>query len=280
MERIDISLIKEILKEREPESYKGDFGHTLVIGGSYGFVGAGYFSAMGAVKSGSGLVTLGCRKELLDIYSIKLNEVMLLKLENEKSLEGKLKKFTSIVFGMGMGIDEFSENMLLYILENYIGTLVIDADGLTILKNHLDKIKTSKCNIILTPHYGEFSRLVNLPILEIKKDRLNLGINFAKKYNCTLLLKDHRTLITNSKSTYINFTGNSSMAMGGMGDVLAGMIGAFVSQKYSPLEATILSAYIHGLTGEILGEKKYCVTPSEIIENIPITIRNLLNKKL
>lgn len=276
---VEKEFIQSILKERKPDSYKGDFGHTLVIGGSYGYIGAGYFATMGAIKSGSGLVTLGCREELVDIYSVKLNEAMILNLNNEEKLKSCINNFSSIVFGPGIGIDNFSENLLIYLLKNYRGILIIDADGVTLLKNHTNLLTCSCCKVILTPHYGEFSRLTNLAIDTIKKDRISLSIKFAKDHNCTLLLKDHKTLITNGNEIFINTTGNSSMACGGMGDVLSGMIGSFVSQKYDSLYATVLSAYIHGYTGEKLSEKLFSVTPSEVLENIPLYIKELLKKR-
>lgn len=271
---IDSQVIRRVFIPRKADSYKGDFGHTLVIAGSLGMVGAGFFSSMGAVRVGSGLTTLACFKECFQIFCVKLNEVMIKDLEDPNFLES-INNFSSIVFGPGIGIGEKQEKLLVQILKNYTGTLIIDADGLTLLSknNNLALLKERKSFTILTPHYGEFSKLINLDIPAIKNSRLRLGVEFANEYGCILLLKDHRTLISDGNKIYINTTGNSSMATGGMGDVLAGMIGAFVSQNYNPLQATVLATFFHGKAGDDLAQTHFCVTPTDILDILPKTIK-------
>lgn len=276
MEFIDIDYVKEIYRPREPESYKGDFGHTLILCGSYGMVGAGFFASMGAVKSGSGLTTLGSYRETFDIFSIKLNEVMLINLDDTNLLDN-LNNFSCIVFGSGFGVNQKNEYLLKNLLSNFTKPIVVDADGLTMLakNNNLDFLKNRIYPTILTPHYGEFSKLTNLDIEYIKLNRIAIAKEFAQKYSCTLLLKDHRTLITDGENIFINTTGNSVMATGGMGDVLSGVIGSFISQKYSPLEATLLGTYVHGESGEFLSDKFYCVTPTDILNILPKIIKRI-----
>lgn len=273
---IDLDCIKEIYRPRNPEAYKGDFGHTLVLCGSRGMVGAGFFSSMGAVKSGSGLTSLGSYRETFNIFSVKLNEVMLINLD-ETNILNNLDKFSSIVFGSGFGINQKNEHLLKELLLKFEKPIVIDADGITILakNNNLDILKERTFPTVLTPHYGEFSRLTNLDIEYIKLNREVVAKEFIRKYGCILLLKDHRTLIGENENIFINTTGDSVMATGGMGDVLGGMIGSFISQKYSPLEATILGVFFHGKAGEYFSPTHYCITPTDILDIIPKIIREV-----
>ncbi|MGL5723326.1 NAD(P)H-hydrate dehydratase [Cetobacterium sp.] len=274
MHFIDSNLIKTIFSPRKGDEYKGDFGHTLILCGSKGMVGAGFFSSMGAVKSGSGLTTLGSYHETFDIFSIKLNEVMLIDLDEVNILEN-LSKYSSIVFGCGFGVNDRNETLLKELLLKYKKPIVIDADGITLLckNNNLNLLKSRQFPTILTPHYGEFSRMTNLDIEYIKSNRIELGKEFAKNYNCILLLKDHKTLIAEKENFFINTTGNSVMATGGMGDVLSGMIGSFISQKYSPLDATILATYFHGDAGDFFSNSYHSVTPTELLNILPKIIK-------
>lgn len=276
MNFIDLDYLKEIYKPRNPDSYKSDFGHTLILCGSLGMVGAGFFASMGAVKSGSGLTTLGTYHETFDIFSIKLNEVMLVNLDEVDILDN-LDKFSSIVFGCGFGINQKNERLLKELLVKFQNPIIIDADGLSMLakNNNLVFLKNRIYPTILTPHYGEFSRLTNLDIKHIKSDRAIIAKEFAQEYGCILLLKDHRTLITDGEKKYINTTGNSVMATGGMGDVLSGIIGSFISQKYSTLEATLLGAYVHGKSGEYFSDAFYCITPTDILNILPKIIKGI-----
>lgn len=273
---VDSHYAKEIYRPRKLESYKGDFGHTLILCGSLGMVGAGFFASMGAVKSGSGLTTLGSRSETFNIFSIKLNEVMLLNLDKINILDN-LERFSSIVFGSGIGINKKNESLLRELLLKFPKPIVVDADGLTMLSrnNTLDFLKNRSYPTILTPHYGEFSRLTNLDIEYIKENRVVIAKEFASKYGCILLLKDHKTLITDGKNIFINTTGNSVMATGGMGDILSGIIGSFVSQQYLPIEATLLGAYIHGKSAEYFSDNFYCITPTNILEILPKIIKEI-----
>ncbi|MGL5088193.1 MAG: NAD(P)H-hydrate dehydratase, partial [Cetobacterium sp.] len=274
MHFIDSNLIEKIFSPRKGDEYKGDFGHTLILCGSKGMVGAGYFASMGAVKSGSGLTTLGTYSDCFNIYSIKLNEVMLINLDEINILD-VIHKFSSIVFGCGFGINNKNESLLKALLKNYKNPIIIDADGISLLSknSNLDILKNRNYPTVLTPHYGEFSKLINLDIEFIKKDRIEIVKEFSENYNCILLLKDHKTLIKDNNNLYINTTGNSVMATGGMGDVLAGMIGSFISQKYSPSQATILATYFHGKCGDFFSNSHHSITPTDVLNLIPKIIR-------
>ncbi|MEG0583641.1 MAG: NAD(P)H-hydrate dehydratase [Cetobacterium sp.] len=264
MIKIDENFIKKIYIPRDPEGYKGDYGHTFIVAGSKGFTGAAYFSALGAVRSGSGLVTLATPNEVFDVLSTKLNEAMIISIEDCLNFKNLLKKCSCLVFGPGMGATPKTKLLLDYIIESIETPLIIDADGLNVLKKSLLKFKEKK-SVILTPHFGEFSRLTDF------------SIEYLKKNNVILILKDHRTIITDGNNIFINSTGNSSMANGGMGDILSGIIGSFISQGYSPLYASILAVYFHGLTGDVLSKSMFCVNPTHILESFPFIMKDFFS---
>ncbi|MBC2855572.1 NAD(P)H-hydrate dehydratase [Cetobacterium sp. 2A] len=276
MIEIDENFIKKIYIPRAPEGYKGDYGHTFIVAGSKGFTGAAYFSALGAVRSGSGLVTLATPNEVFDVLSTKLNEAMIISIEDCLNFKNLLKKCSCLVFGPGMGATPKTKLLLDYIIESIETPLIIDADGLNVLKKSLLKFKEKK-SVILTPHFGEFSRLTDFSIEYLKKNKVDIAIQFAKENNVILILKDHRTIITDGNNIFINSTGNSSMANGGMGDILSGIIGSFISQGYSPLYASILAVYFHGLTGDVLSKSMFCVNPTHILESFPFIMKDFFS---
>ncbi|WDC85913.1 NAD(P)H-hydrate dehydratase [Caloramator sp. mosi_1] len=156
-----------------------------------------------------------------------------------------------------------------YLLEKSTKPLVIDADGLNMLLSIKARLKTKKCQVVLTPHPGEFSRLTGLDVEYINKNRVDVAVNFAKEYGCILLLKGASTVVTDGDRVYINTTGNPGMATGGSGDVLTGIILSLIGQGYAPYDAALLGAYIHGCAGD-LAYKKYGngLVASDIIEYI------------
>lgn len=306
---IDEKLIKTMFKIRGREGYKGLFGHTGIFAGTLRYVGAPYFTSEAAVRSGSGLVTLFVYDEISEIMKIKLNEEMVrsnpfignrISDREESEVLGKL---TSIVFGPGLG-DDLRTLETFMALKNLELPLVIDADGLNILnrvqrdenlneistqvynkilekdgdggKNTpLELLKSRKSTTILTPHLGEFARLTGKNVEEIRADRENIAREFAKKYKVVLVLKDSQTLITDGEEIYINDKGNSSMSNGGMGDLLAGLIGSLLSQGYSAIEGGILGAYILGRCGDELSKERFIVNPRDILEEIPFVMKNI-----
>ena len=181
----------------------------------------------------------------------------------------------SIAIGPGMGNNENTFNIIKDILSKEGCPLVLDADALNVLQHNLDLLKNSKRKIVITPHIGEMGRLTGIDSKNIIKNRIDIARDFAKKYGIIVLLKGYNTIITNGEEVYINSTGNSKMASGGMGDVLTGIIASFIGQGYEPLKATILSAFIHGYVGDILSKDMFCVNASHIVERLPYIIENL-----
>ncbi len=141
----------------------------------------------------------------------------------------------------------------------------------------MDIIKNSKGKIVITPHLGEFSRITGYDIDYIQKNRLKLAREFAKENNVIVVLKGYNTIITNGEKVFVNSTGNSAMASGGMGDCLTGIIASFISQGYSPLDAAYLATYLHGYCGEKLSLKMFCVNATHVLDYIPFAIKELQN---
>ena len=266
--------IKSILKKRDKYSHKGDFGRVSIIAGSDNYIGAAYIASQSAVRSGAGLVTLFTKESIIDNLRNKIVEAMIMSYE-DKEFKDKISKSDSIAIGPGMGNNKSTFEYVKEIILTEGCPVVIDADGLNVLQNNLDILSMAKRKIIMTPHMGEMSRLTGISINELVDDRINIAQNFAKKYNVILLLKGYNTIITDGYSIYINTTGNSKMASGGMGDALTGIIASFIGQKYKALQATILGAYIHGKCGDELSKNMFCVNASHIIESIPYTLSKI-----
>jgi NAD(P)H-hydrate epimerase len=171
--------------------------------------------------------------------------------------------------------NEDTFHVVKHALENARCPVVIDADGINVLKDNLSLIKDRPNKVILTPHLGEMSRITGLGIDYIQQNRIEVSKNFAKEYGVILILKGYNTIITDGDITAINPTGNSSMASGGMGDCLTGIIASFIGQEYKPMEAACLAAYIHGYAGDRLSEDMFCVNASHVLENMPYVIKEL-----
>ncbi|MFH1504042.1 MAG: NAD(P)H-hydrate dehydratase [Candidatus Omnitrophota bacterium] len=271
--------------KRKSDTHKGDYGHILVLGGSPGLTGAVCLAAKAGLRIGAGLVTAGVPRSLNSILEIKLTEVMSLPLEEaedslalgafEKVID-ILDKIDVIVLGPGAGLKLGTQNLAIKIIKEIDKPIIVDADGITALASNIDilnKRKTSK--LILTPHPGEFSRLIKIDKSEIGKRRKELVKKFALRYNLTLVLKGWHTLVSDGKKLYKNTTGNPGMATAGTGDVLAGMISGLVSQGLSCFEAAKFGVYLHGLSADLAVKDKTqnCLIASDVIEYLPEAIK-------
>ena len=227
--RLPVQLLK-----RKPDTHKGDYGHILIIGGSRGLSGAVCLSTKAALRSGAGLVTVGVPKSLNDIFEIKLTEAMSLPLAEEEgalsqeafsNIKSFLKKIDLIVLGPGAGLGISTRKLIIRIIKEIDKPMVVDADALTALAlNPEVLLKRKTKTLVLTPHLGEFSRLVKLDVGKIKKKRKELVKKFALRYNLTLILKGSSTLVSDGRRIFENNTGNPGMATAGSGDVLSGII--------------------------------------------------------
>ena len=195
--------------------------------------------------------------------------------EMEKFLDG----IDAIAMGPGMGLGEYAKGVFEKIIKTE-KNLLIDADGLNILSKNLNLLEERKdFTTILTPHEGEFARLTGLSLEEIKNNRKRLAVDFAKKYKVILVLKGHKTIVTDGKEVYVNKTGNSGMASGGSGDVLTGIISA-IMKNYDLFDAARLGVYVHGLAGDVFARKnsKTSLRARDLIENLSIVFKNFEEK--
>jgi len=272
---MDIDFMKGVIKKRNKYSHKGDFGRTLILAGSIGFTGAAYISTQAAVRSGAGLVTLGCDSSIQNILSEKLVEAMTVSTNDEKRLDPLIIKSNCIAIGPGLGNNHGTLKLLEKVLLNSKCPVVIDSDGLNVLEGNLEMLKNRKCQIVLTPHMGEMARISGFSIDEINENKIDIAKAFAKTHDVVLLLKGFNTIITDGKTVQINPTGSSAMASGGMGDCLTGIIASFISQGYDSLTAACASAYVHGYCGDKLSKKMFCVNANHILEALPSIIKEI-----
>lgn len=242
------------LPERYPYSNKGTYGRALLIAGSKNMSGAAYFSGMAAYRVGTGLVqifTEPCNRNILQQI---LPEAILATQDwekvDQKKVAKKLEWADAAAIGPGFGISEQKRSILYEMIKNMYRPLVIDADGLNLLADHMEILYEKKGPVIVTPHIGEMSRLIKKPKQEIVEDLLETAKAFAREYYVICVLKDTRTIVTDGNEVYINQSGNHGMAAGGSGDVLTGMITGLLAQKMKPFEAAKLGVYLHGLAGD------------------------------
>ena len=268
--------VLQILPDRDPCAHKGDFGQILLLCGSLGYTGAAAFAAMGALRSGAGLVYLGVPESIYTIEAVKLTEAIVFPLPDE---DGKLSikallrilemlpKMDAVLFGPGWGKSEGNFLIAKEILESFQKPVVVDADGINIIAKHMDIVRERNAPTILTPHSGEFSRMGgNLEI-----DRQTAAVKFAREQGCILLLKGHDTVITDGETVFVNPTGNPGMAVGGSGDVLSGMIVSLLGQGIAPLTAAACGAWLHGAAGDICEKEmgQYGMLPTDMVEALP-----------
>lgn len=279
----DTKDIERILPIRELAGYKTMYGRVLVVAGSRGLTGAAKISSEAAIATGSGLVTLTSHEDVMHEMIPGLREIMSLYPEN---LEEGVRKSDVVAFGPGLGNSEKTLDMLLRVVKTMQeegmknSTLVIDADGLNVLEGKCEILKSLNFNVILTPHPGEMARLTGLTVKEIASNRMEVAREFAKTHGVVLVLKGYHTVITDGIKVYVNPTGSSAMAQGGMGDALTGIIASLAGQGISPMDAAIFGVYLHGAIGDRLSLERYSVSASEIIKNIPIQMKQILDGKL
>ena len=275
MKYMNETTIRALLPVRARDTHKGDYGKILLMCGSRGFTGAAALAAMGALRTGAGLVYLAVPESIYAIEAVKLTEPVVLPLPDENGMlcaasipqiARLLPKMDAVLFGSGSGIGQGTEEVLLYLLKNCECTLILDADGITLAARHKDILRGRKLPTILTPHDGEFARL-----LPPDMPRTEQTMALAKELGCLLLRKGHRTLITDGAVCFENHTGNPGMATGGSGDVLAGVIGSLIGQGVAPLEAAAAAAWLHGAAGDLAAQRlgEYGMLPGDMVDELP-----------
>jgi ADP-dependent NAD(P)H-hydrate dehydratase / NAD(P)H-hydrate epimerase len=269
---------------RDKSSHKGNHGHLLIIAGSSGKTGAAILAAKGALRSGCGLVSLCVPNKLNTIFESQLTEAMTIPLpscENYISdtdldiIASSMKNKNAIITGPGLGTDPATIQVVLHLYNNATVPVVLDADALNILAEHIEDLKEPPAPRILTPHPGEMARLCQTTTSKIQGNRLQAARNacalFYHHKQVIIILKGDGTVIAHgSGEAMINTTGNPSMGTGGMGDVLTGIIGSFVCQGMTPLEAAAAGVYIHGKSADTINEVSgFGFTATEVADNIP-----------
>lgn len=268
--------VLSLLPDRMPESHKGNFGKILLLCGSRGYTGAAALAALGSLRCGAGLVYLAVPECIYDITAVKLTEPVVFPLPAEdgtyaveavKVLHTLLNKMDAVLIGPGLGQSKGSQAVLTEVMTNFQGPVLVDADGLNLLASHKDLLRRRKAVTVITPHEGEFARLAP----DLQAERMERAETFAREYNCIVVLKGHRTLITDSENCYINPTGNPGMAVGGSGDVLAGMIISLIGQGIDPLKASAAGAWLHGAAGDLSAARlgQYAMLPTDLLEDLP-----------
>ena len=264
------------LPDRDPWGHKGTFGKLLLLCGSRGFTGAAYLAAMGALRTGAGLVFLGVPESIYAIEAVKLNEPVVFPLPDQDGklsalavpeILKRLPQMDAVLVGCGLGQSDGTLAVVKAVLENAKCPVVLDADGINVLSAHKDILRGRSVSTILTPHDGEFGRFGG----SIGPDRMASAETYARQWNSIVLLKGHETCITDGETGYINRTGNPGMATGGSGDVLAGIIVSFLGQGIPPLEAAACGAWLHGAAGDLCAKElgQYGMLPTDMLLRLP-----------
>ncbi len=267
---LDEKTVRHLYKPRQRFGHKGTYGHALVVGGSYGKVGAVVLATKACLSSGAGLTTVFIPKCGYSILQTSAPEAMVLADAEENYLTilpDDMEKFSSIGIGPGMGTRPETQKLLSFVIRRYNKPLVIDADGLNCLSANKEWLRQLPANSILTPHPKEFDRLFG----EQSDDfaRIETAQKKARELNVILVLKSHHTLIALPDGlAYFNSTGNAGMAKGGSGDVLTGILTSLLAQGYPPADASLLGVYIHGWAGDFAAQKfsKEAMLPSHLIQ--------------
>ena len=274
--RLNHELVLSLLPDRNPWGHKGNFGKLLLLCGSRGYTGAAFFAAMGALRAGAGLVFLGVPESIYGIEAVKLNEPVIFPLPDAggrlsadavPEILTRFPQMDAVLVGPGLGQSEGTLAVVRAVLENAECPVVVDADGINVLSAHRDLLRGRKSPTILTPHDGEFARLGGV----IGEDRMAAAAALAEELGCVVLLKGHETCITDGTDGYLNPTGNPGMAVGGSGDVLAGVITALLGAGLPPLEAAACGAWLHGAAGDRCAAElgQYGMLPTDMLSALP-----------
>jgi NAD(P)H-hydrate epimerase len=243
--------------------------------------GAAVLSTKAALRSGVGLAKVTVPKSIYPIITSSANEAVCNvydetfapKTVAEKALIGA----RAVVIGCGLGVNEFSENLVKAVLESYKGKLIIDADGLNAICSDIECIKRSGADIILTPHPAEMARLCGVTVEKIENDRIGYAKNLSENLDCTVVLKGNITVVAGNGKVYFNTNGNAGMAKGGSGDVLAGIMGGIACTFDDAVDIAVSSVYIHGAAGDMASEKfsEISSLPTDIIDCLPEVYKTL-----
>ncbi len=274
--------VSRVIKPREPFSHKGDYGYVLVVGGNEIYSGAPALAAMAALRTGAGLAIIAAPKAVSTAIRAQSPNLIVNPLPGEfigpghsDIISNLLQRVDSLIIGPGIGLRPETGEAVVEIIRlarEMNLPILADADALKHLKEELGKADNSK--LVLTPHAGEFKILSGVQITDEWPQRIDPSCQFAREHGCVLLLKGHHTVVTDGRRLKINKTGNPAMATGGTGDVLSGIIGAYMAQGHDPFYSAVAGAYVSGRAGDLAYEEKgYHVVASDLIEKIPEVLK-------
>jgi ADP-dependent NAD(P)H-hydrate dehydratase / NAD(P)H-hydrate epimerase len=283
--------MRELVPARASDSHKGDFGRVLVVAGSLGRTGAAHLAAVGALRSGAGLVTIATPRSCVPILAAMTPEYMTVGLDETAAgtidfgAADRVLDFKAdvIAIGPGLGQDPSTAAFVHAVVERSGVPLVIDADALNAFAEDPERLTgRDGVDVIITPHPGEMARLLNLTIEQVQADRLEHARDFASSHRCHVVLKGHRTVISGPEGrSFVNLTGNAGMATGGTGDLLTGMIAAWFAQILDAEGACKLAVYLHGTAGDLAeaDEGDVALLPSDMITRLGDAVLELTARR-
>jgi ADP-dependent NAD(P)H-hydrate dehydratase / NAD(P)H-hydrate epimerase len=282
--------MRELIPPRMPDSHKGDYGRVLIVAGSRGKTGAAHLAAVGALRSGAGLVTVATPARCQDVVAMLGPEYMTEAIaESSDGLDpdgvDRVLEIARDVLAIGPGLGQAAGTIRFVqtLVDRATMPLVIDADGLNAFTGDPDRLSGREGrDVIITPHPGEMARLVGMTTEEVQASRMEIARNFASAHHLYVVLKGHRTLIaTPDEKVFINPTGNAGMATGGTGDVLTGMIAAWLAQLLDAEAACKVAVFLHGLAGDLADadEGEVALTSSDLAAHLGDAVMELTAKR-
>lgn len=283
MIEINESYVKNLLKIRDKNTYKWTYGTLIAVSGSYGMAGAATFVCKAALKSGCGIIRCISDKKIDNILQILTPETIHINVESSEDTIREVLHFAkssnAITIGSGLGQSEDTAKIIKFLLKNLPLPIVLDADGLNNIS--CEDLKNNKGLRLITPHYGEAARLISVNKTEIMKSPEKFAKIISEKTESYVLLKGHTTYIASFDGKMaFHEGGNPGMATPGSGDVLTGIVLSFVGQGLNPFDALSAAAYVHAKAGDLAAKNmgEYGLIASDIIENIPYAIKNIVGK--
>lgn len=279
---VEEELVFQTLQKRRRDTHKGDYGKLLNLAGCQQYMGAAVLSTLAAMRTGAGYVTLASTKEVCRTVLPLLPEAVMLALrqtaeggiahESADVVLAAVEKSSAVLMGNGIGTGFDTCRLMCELLETAKCPVIIDGDGINAVSQNIDILRKANCEVVLTPHPMELSRLTGIPVAQLKQDALSAGLSFAQEYGVTLVLKDaYTTTVTPQGTVYINTTGNAGLAKAGSGDVLAGIIAALAAQRYPCALAAACGVWLHGRAGDYAAQSRsqYGMLARDVIELLP-----------
>lgn len=274
--RTSAALLHRSFPPRAADTHKGDYGRVLLICGAQGYTGAPVLAAQAALRCGSGLVYVAVPEKIYPIVAGKLDAQIVVPMPCDE--EGRfsvyalpkllqmLPRMDACLIGPGLGRSFEIEQLVCALIRESNIPIVLDADGLNVMAGHIDVLREAACPVVLTPHEGEFARL----IISDGPDRVRGSIALADQTGCVVLRKGHETVITDGTAVWLNRTGNPGMAVGGSGDVLAGILVSILGRGVESLEAAAAAAWVHGTAGDLCASRmgQYAMGPADLVQTL------------